>query len=713
MTVFYIWQHDELTRLEVGAAIGRGGEGTVYPITAPKAWLGYCIKEYAEKYRTAAKEAKLQFMVKHPPERLHYANGKLCWPVALAYDAGFSEFVGYVMPLAYADSQELYLLSNLTNKRLGAQWQPYFGQSEESAHKRLNICVNLCTSVQLIHQDTNYAIVDFKPQNIMFTADGKVALVDLDSLQIRADESGEAHYGRVNTLEYTPPEGANISVKDTLVNKSWDEFSLAVILYQVLFGIHPYMATFEPPFEQLNSLGDKIQQNLFVHGQGQPHLSALPSPHNRFNLLHDDIQQLFRTSFDNRTDYRASAMRWQETLSQHIQQHSHGLTTPPVRPVKGRTTAASSLIALFSQSSIVSTFAGWISALPKALVRLITEINNYQSRQRQQSSKARLSKTKLPKTSTSTSTSTNKSNSIDQARSSSHQHAKGHQSSVKQQTSRYKKRSYGNNTPPIQTPHRSWRKSSHAKSKSLHPFSATPLPTAKGIQPTPRNIIFRVPIALITHYPSALIIIIVILCAVLSVFYAPSSSTSNQSSYVQVHSAQTAEVEDNPVQDNESYLADNEVKETQIYDAIDYQPARPNQPYPYDTYEQLERRALQQERDRIEQEYQEATQESEDIVIKSSSEARFRQAPNFELPQRLLRTLSVNGESRATIKVTVKLSVDKQGEVADITILSSSGNEALDRYTLREFKKVKFYPFMQDGKPINGKVTVPIVYLIP
>lgn len=708
MTVFYVWQHDELTRLEVGAAIGRGGEGTIYSITAPQEWLGYCIKEYVEKYRTAAKEAKLQFMVDHPPEPLHYANGKLCWPVALAYDAGFSEFVGYVMPLAYTNSQELYLLSNLTNKRLGAQWQPYFDQSEESAHKRLNICVNLCTSVQLLHQDTNYAIVDFKPQNIMFTADGKVALVDLDSLQIRADESGEPHYGRVNTLEYTPPEGANITVKDTLVNKSWDEFSLAVILYQILFGIHPYMATFAPPFEQLNSLGDKIQQNLFVHGQGQRHLSALPSPHNRFNLLHDDIQQLFRISFDNRTDYRASATLWQETLAQHIQQHSHGLTPPPVKsvkPIKGRATAAFSLSALSSQSSIVSTCTGWITALSKALLRLIAGINNYQSRQRQQSSKAKLSKA-------STSTATNKSNSINQTRSSSHQRAKAHQSSVKQQTLRYQKRSYGNNTPPSQTQHRSWL-SSRAKSKSLHPFSPAPLAIAKGIQPTPRNIIFRVPIALITHYPAALISIVIILCAALSIFYRPSSSTSNQGSYVQVHSAQTAEVEDNPVQDNESNSAGNAVKETPIYDNTDYYPARPNRPYPYDTYEQLKRRALEQERAQQEQEYQEATREPKDIVIKSSSEARFRRAPNPELPQRLLRTLSTDGVSRATLKVTVRLSVNKQGEVTDITIQSSSGHEALDRYTLREFKKVKFYPFMQDGKPVNGRVTVPIVYLIP
>ncbi|MDO5768028.1 MAG: hypothetical protein Q4P13_00860, partial [Psychrobacter sp.] len=343
MTDFYIRQDNDLIKISAGAALGSGGEGTVYPITAPKAWSGYCIKVYSDKYRTTAKEHKLSFMIDHPPASLITAAGKLCWPEALAYDTkdtdsgNAARFIGFMMPLAFEGSQELYVLSNLSNKRLSADaaWQKYFNQSAASFDYRLKVCVNLCSVVDLIHQDGNYAVVDFKPQNIMLTADGRVSLVDLDSVQIRADSDGKPHYGRVNTLEYTPPEGAKIIVRETLVPNTWDEFSLAVILYQILLGIHPYMASFDSPYAELNSLSDKIRHNLFVHDQGQAYLRFLPPPHQRFEQLPKDVQQLFKRSFDNRTDDRTSAPLWHLVLLEHLPKSlKHSAVSPSPKPAR-------------------------------------------------------------------------------------------------------------------------------------------------------------------------------------------------------------------------------------------------------------------------------------------------------------------------------------------------------------------------------------------
>lgn len=450
MNVFYIIHDDELIRLEVGTAIGSGGEGKVYPITSPKSWLGFCVKEYIEKYRISEKEAKLQFMIARPPAELSNTHGKLCWPVAIAYDAGFTDFVGFVMPLAYSDSQELYLLSNLTNRRLGEKWQPYFDESAASFDKRLTVALNLCAVVDLIYQSGNYAIVDFKPQNIMFTPDGKVALVDLDSIQIAADEQGQPHYGRVNTVEYTPPEGRDITVKDTLVDETWDAFSLAVILYQILLGIHPYMATFKSPYNDLNSLSGKIQQNLFVHDKGKPYVRSLPPLHERFKSLPHAIQQLFKVSFDNNTDRRTSAKQWEETLSGNSAQN---LPTKAIATAVARVKASGPPRLFYTLVSYAKTTNNIIIHLSKNMFGLLIDLINYQAK----ISSSSIWQYKPSKTIDNiNNTHTNKQTLPNQ--NSSNIQNQAHLNQAQQppvgrtRVSKYKKRSYVNDKPPTHAP---------------------------------------------------------------------------------------------------------------------------------------------------------------------------------------------------------------------------------------------------------------------
>ena len=78
--------------------------------------------------------------------------------------------------------------------------------------------------------------LDIKPSNIMFTRDGKVKLCDFGMATL-ASAAGYAD-ARGGTVGYMPPE----QIEGELVDERSDIFALAVVLYQALFGIDPFIA---------------------------------------------------------------------------------------------------------------------------------------------------------------------------------------------------------------------------------------------------------------------------------------------------------------------------------------------------------------------------------------------------------------------------------------------------------------------------------------
>lgn len=62
------------------------------------------------------------------------------------------------------------------------------------------------------------------------------------------------------------------------------------------------------------------------------------------------------------------------------------------------------------------------------------------------------------------------------------------------------------------------------------------------------------------------------------------------------------------------------------------------------------------------------------------------------------------------LHLNVNLLVDKQGNVVNATVVKSSGDKALDAAMIQTFKNSKLNPFMVDGKPVVGTVTIPIDY---
>lgn len=279
--------------ITLGTKIAKGGEGEVYSIVNNDY---YCVKIYYDRLRTSEKESKLKYMCQHPPANLLGSSYKICWPLELIYKDG--QFVGFMMSKAFEDSSLPYhLCQPVIPKRLDALWHKTFDRkSKKGVISRLKLCTNIVAVVNRIHETGNYVLVDLKPQNILVTVSGKVSIIDMDSVQI-TENSKVLFKAPVSTPEYTPPEANEIFKLDTSITSDWDVFSLGVIVYEILCGIHPYVGTAKPPHENLNTIQEKITAGLTHVTQGSNAFTVLPPPHKNFNIFSSDLRRILKKIF--------------------------------------------------------------------------------------------------------------------------------------------------------------------------------------------------------------------------------------------------------------------------------------------------------------------------------------------------------------------------------------------------------------------------------
>src|ERR1700722_6838530 len=283
--------------LDTNPLSAAGGEGSVYRIINTTKYSNHCVKVFHESKRTDKKKNKITFMIANEPRNLAPLPYHFCWPTEIVYDDSH-EFIGFIMPLAFPNSEKLYELAALNlSARLNATWQKFDRRTEMGIQNRLKICIQLSGVVHALHQSKLYTIVDLKPQNILITAEGKLSVTDIDSFQVF---SGLTVYpGDVVTPEYAPAEFHSGKNSGQNVAYSWDHFSLAVIVYEILLGLHPYTASVKETHLIAETIGDKIKGGLFVHGANRHYLSVTPPPHHKFHELPLPIKALFYKAFDN------------------------------------------------------------------------------------------------------------------------------------------------------------------------------------------------------------------------------------------------------------------------------------------------------------------------------------------------------------------------------------------------------------------------------
>jgi len=273
--------------------IAKGGEGEVFEIVGDS---NNCIKIYYERVRSPEKEEKLKYMVLNPPEDLQGITHKICWPKEVIYEEG--KFVGFLMPKAFDDSLLPYhLCQPLIPKKLSSQWHATFDRKTfKGITSRLKLSVNIVAMVNRIHTTNKYIIVDLKPQNLLVTAFGKVSIIDLDSVQITQNDL-VLFKAPVSTPEYTPPEAREVIKSKSAISKDWDIFSLGILIYEILCGIHPYVGSAKAPHKNLNTIQEKIKVNLTHVTKGESAFSTLPTLHQTFYNYNTDLKNIFKRMF--------------------------------------------------------------------------------------------------------------------------------------------------------------------------------------------------------------------------------------------------------------------------------------------------------------------------------------------------------------------------------------------------------------------------------
>jgi len=274
-----------------------GGEGRIFHIQHPSKYRGFCAKLFINDKIVTAKARKIAYMIRHKPQADAQNYIKYCWPEALIQEGRHP--IGFLMPLSFRGSLKLdYLLTPEFEGRRYKEWaNKYSRVSPKGFINRMKLCRNIAIATDHFHRQKQFTIVDFNPGNILVTIDGRISIIDCDSVQILTEE-GQVFNCRVGNMEYTPPEGAKKEVSRGVIPRNWHYYSLAIIFYKILFGIHPFSATANGPFAEAVNLPQKIRLGLFVYGKQKKHLDPIPDPHKEFYRAPSSIQSLFKKTFE-------------------------------------------------------------------------------------------------------------------------------------------------------------------------------------------------------------------------------------------------------------------------------------------------------------------------------------------------------------------------------------------------------------------------------
>ncbi|BDS11757.1 protein kinase domain-containing protein [Aureispira anguillae] len=273
----------------------RGGEGLLYRVVAPKGYAAIVAKIYHPPKRTKERWNKLRYLVQNPPVFENKEQAMLIsWPIALLEKK--QAFMGFLMPFANGELLEVLATTKLP-QYLSEEWQRFKLGTIQASKLRQKVCFNIAVALYHIHKTGHYVMVDLKPDNILIQQNGLVSLVDMDSVEI-VNGNQTLFAAAMATPEFAPPEFHQLTKRTQAIPISWDQFSIAIIFYKVLLGIHPFAATTQGKYETAVGLGQKVKHGLYVHNKVyQDYFDTIPFPHAAFYQLPTVLQYLFNRCF--------------------------------------------------------------------------------------------------------------------------------------------------------------------------------------------------------------------------------------------------------------------------------------------------------------------------------------------------------------------------------------------------------------------------------
>lgn len=227
----------------LGEVLGHGGEGTVYAVKgnheiACKIWNPDVTKD-------AEAAHKIKLMLKNP-----VMSGSVAWPKKLVHYSNGTP-AGFTMPRYSALYRDLFTWMNPAARRQN--------NVQCGINELLCMTANLASAIGAIHR-AGHIVGDINEKNAVANAEGRVILVDCDSMQIKDPETGRDFLCKRGRPEYTPPELQDTRYDHRLRTEDYDRFGLAVLAHKLLLnGLHPYQSVSVSG----NTQAEKIQQHLF------------------------------------------------------------------------------------------------------------------------------------------------------------------------------------------------------------------------------------------------------------------------------------------------------------------------------------------------------------------------------------------------------------------------------------------------------------------
>lgn len=305
-----------------GKPLGKGGQAVVYRIMFPVSLGDCCVKIYHDRCSSELIE-RLRYMIDNPPKQLKTSAFCICWPMGLVYDKN-KTVVGFYMPMAFPCSRDLYILSYYAKgkkisdrfKKNSDWFDKYERNTASGIMNRLKMIANISQAFYQIHKSGKYVALDIKPMNILATSTGRISIVDTDSFQI-ADVDRILFSGAAATPEYCAPEFDEQFIQKRPFTVSNDLFSLSVMYYQIIMGVHPFTGVkLLPPYdtEEFSELKPVIHRSLFLYGCNKRYVEKLtPNPHAFFERMPRTLQLMFIRAFDA-PNYRPTMEEWCKEL---------------------------------------------------------------------------------------------------------------------------------------------------------------------------------------------------------------------------------------------------------------------------------------------------------------------------------------------------------------------------------------------------------------
>ena len=209
--------------MRLGSQRGAGGEGEVWEVIGRPNLLA---KTY-HRGCSSTTEAKLKAMLDRPPAEPR-GHTSVAWPKDLLYDG--ATCVGYVMPYMRDAATTIFNFEHPAARK-----------------KRFPTCnrrhlyqmgVNLSSALELVHH-AGHVVGDFNEANILARPNGLLTFIDTDSFQI-SDGTGRIYRCGVGRPEMIAPEIQGKEGGEFDWNVEHDRFALAVHLFYLLVGVHPF-----------------------------------------------------------------------------------------------------------------------------------------------------------------------------------------------------------------------------------------------------------------------------------------------------------------------------------------------------------------------------------------------------------------------------------------------------------------------------------------